>query len=292
MATEQAQRLIAMSLGKIAASRNQRGGANLHKSLLVSTVLHKARTTIMMENFQAMMQARRAQMMEAHQRFVDSERPATPAPFSGRPEAECPAPSPTCERVSCTAEDKENAPPTPTPCGEEKQMESTKEHNNNNVFTPVEKPSPLQSGTDNVMTSNCAKCVKRRSSEVSQDSSDDSQVQSPPNKRAKADANVETTQPPPALSSTPRYITSESSCQQLSSPTQTTCSEPLQAEAVQITNLVHRFNSGLSGLLSQAAAQAAVDASGHCAEQSFISCCTQVKDNMDNMSRPGIALTV
>ncbi|ESO96090.1 hypothetical protein LOTGIDRAFT_116083, partial [Lottia gigantea] len=48
-ATE-AQRLVAVSIGKIAASRSQRGGINLHKNLLVASVLHKARTSFMMEN--------------------------------------------------------------------------------------------------------------------------------------------------------------------------------------------------------------------------------------------------
>ncbi|BFZ05641.1 hypothetical protein BsWGS_08680 [Bradybaena similaris] len=45
------QRLITMSLGKIAQSRGQRGGINLHKNLLVATVLHKARTAYMIESY-------------------------------------------------------------------------------------------------------------------------------------------------------------------------------------------------------------------------------------------------
>ncbi len=52
----EAQRLIAVSLGKIAHNRGQRGGASLYKNLLVSTVLHKARHVYMVENFSAMMQ--------------------------------------------------------------------------------------------------------------------------------------------------------------------------------------------------------------------------------------------
>ncbi|KAH9488227.1 hypothetical protein Btru_064288 [Bulinus truncatus] len=50
-ATMETQRLISVSLGKIAQSRGQRGGINLHKNLLVATVLHKARTAYMMESF-------------------------------------------------------------------------------------------------------------------------------------------------------------------------------------------------------------------------------------------------
>lgn len=47
-----AQKLIAISLGKIATSRSQRGGPSLHRSLLVATVLYKARTTYVDESQQ------------------------------------------------------------------------------------------------------------------------------------------------------------------------------------------------------------------------------------------------
>lgn len=51
MATE-AQRLISISLAKIAAYRCVRGGVSLHKNLLVATVLQKARYIFMEEAFQ------------------------------------------------------------------------------------------------------------------------------------------------------------------------------------------------------------------------------------------------
>ena len=44
MVIESAQRLIAVSLGKIASSRSQRGGVRLHRSLLVAGVLMNARS--------------------------------------------------------------------------------------------------------------------------------------------------------------------------------------------------------------------------------------------------------
>jgi len=50
MATD-AQRLITLSLTKIAQSRSQRGGVSLHKNLLVATVLQKARFIFMEEAF-------------------------------------------------------------------------------------------------------------------------------------------------------------------------------------------------------------------------------------------------
>lgn len=61
MGANDAQRLIALSLGKIAMSRQQRGGINLHKNLLVASVLHKARTTYMMDNFQVLLASKKAQ---------------------------------------------------------------------------------------------------------------------------------------------------------------------------------------------------------------------------------------
>lgn len=48
-----AQKLIAISLGKIATSRCQRGGPSLHRSLLVASVLYKARTTYVDDVFPA-----------------------------------------------------------------------------------------------------------------------------------------------------------------------------------------------------------------------------------------------
>uniref|UniRef100_A0A1E1XD17 Uncharacterized protein n=1 Tax=Amblyomma aureolatum TaxID=187763 RepID=A0A1E1XD17_9ACAR len=48
-----AQKVIAISLGKIATSRVQRGGPSLHRSLLVASVLYKARTTYFDDAFQA-----------------------------------------------------------------------------------------------------------------------------------------------------------------------------------------------------------------------------------------------
>ena len=300
MAAEQAQRLIAMSLGKIAASRNQRGGANLHRSLLVSTVLHKARTTIMMENFQAMMQQRRAQM-EAQQRTEmvvgaasSEERPATPAP--------------TAQVEEPQRWDKENTPPPcpPTPSPEvcERLADPTaapvKEQNNNEVLSSSQhqeqspKPSPLQqSNSENVITpqtANCAKCLKRRSSELS--GADEDFLAS---KRTKYESDSELSHEPSSRSDCvfenedSSYNDEESSEEEDS---ENTCPEPMQTDPVQITNLVHRFNSGLSGLLTQVANES--QQLQQCnSDQAFTSCCTQVKDSgIESLSRPCIALTV
>lgn len=61
------QRLISVSLGKIAQSRGQRGGINLHKNLLVATVLHKARNAYMIESYSYQQNIHRQKLMEHYQ---------------------------------------------------------------------------------------------------------------------------------------------------------------------------------------------------------------------------------
>uniref|UniRef100_A0A0B7BKT3 Uncharacterized protein n=1 Tax=Arion vulgaris TaxID=1028688 RepID=A0A0B7BKT3_9EUPU len=65
------QRLISVSLGKIAQSRSQRGGINLHKNLLVATVLHKARTAYMMESYTYQQNLQRQKLLEQYQAQQD-----------------------------------------------------------------------------------------------------------------------------------------------------------------------------------------------------------------------------
>lgn len=70
MDVPESQRLIALSLGKIAASRGQKGGINLHKNLLVATVLTKARAAYMIQHMNA-----------AKQRVAaTTSHPSSPAP--------------------------------------------------------------------------------------------------------------------------------------------------------------------------------------------------------------------
>ena len=61
MANE-AERLIAMSMGKITSSRSRRGWINLRHNLIVANVLLKARTVYMMANYETMMKARQVQL--------------------------------------------------------------------------------------------------------------------------------------------------------------------------------------------------------------------------------------
>lgn len=78
-ASIETQRLISVSLGKIAQSRGQRGGINLHKNLLVATVLHKARTAYMMEtyNYQQQQQSlQRQKLLQQEQLLLQQQQQA------------------------------------------------------------------------------------------------------------------------------------------------------------------------------------------------------------------------
>lgn len=96
-ASSDTQRLISVSLGKIAQSRGQRGGINLHKNLLVATVLHKARTAYMMESYSYQQNLHR-------QKFQQQQHHQLTAPIK--------APAPVCN-ASNTSQYKEEVCQTP-----------------------------------------------------------------------------------------------------------------------------------------------------------------------------------
>lgn len=73
MATE-AQRLIGISLAKIAQSRCGRGGVSLHKNLLVATVLQKARYIFMEEAYHMV----QGHYLHATNKFLEPEIDVTP----------------------------------------------------------------------------------------------------------------------------------------------------------------------------------------------------------------------
>lgn len=112
------QRLIAMSLGKIHACRGQRGGPSLHKSLMVSAVLHKARNIMMMQARIAHMEQQR--LLERQQSVNDNKaeiaaiveppRPGTPLPTLPASSVEDPAKKQRQENELPTC-NKENSPP-------------------------------------------------------------------------------------------------------------------------------------------------------------------------------------
>lgn len=116
----EAQKLISISLGKMAASRVGRTGASLHKSLLVASVLHRARHVFLEESYHV----HRA----AHPETYASPPPAAQgAPVLAMYAPLLPSPVPVAPaEESAEAEDKENrvsdhhqepepSPPQPQP---------------------------------------------------------------------------------------------------------------------------------------------------------------------------------
>ncbi|KAK3088626.1 hypothetical protein FSP39_021465 [Pinctada imbricata] len=244
-----AQRLIALSLGKIAASRQQRGGINLHKNLLVASVLHKARTTYMMENLQTVLANRKAQSeardiaLQRQKSQISSENSSqlnsTNSKDKARHDAQTEAKrsrveleTPRVSEASKQEEDKENAPPkcARLECENTKEDKLPQDINNEDSCS-----TPLQSGqctqnigvSDYVRDSGCARCaVKRRrpssDAETQEDYENELEV-----KKARLEPEVES-----------EHISQDSSVEQM------------QTESSQITNLVSIFNAGFGGLCS------------------------------------------
>ncbi|KAG0729194.1 Immediate early response 5 protein [Chionoecetes opilio] len=112
----EAQKLISVSLGKMAASRMGRTGTSLHKSLLVASVLHRARHVFLEESYHA----HRAAHPEAYLH-------APPTPTEGAPLEDVytpPLPSsppavPVEGPTESDTEDKENPPASPPPLQEQ-----------------------------------------------------------------------------------------------------------------------------------------------------------------------------
>jgi len=75
----EAQKLISISLGKMAASRVGRTGASLHKSLLVASVLHRARHVFLEESYHYH-RAQHPEAYVAHPQPVYAPMPPTPPP--------------------------------------------------------------------------------------------------------------------------------------------------------------------------------------------------------------------
>lgn len=132
----EAQKLISISLGKMAASRVGRTGASLHKSLLVASVLHRARHVFLEESYHV----HRAAHPEA---YAGPPPAAQGAPVMAvyAPLLPSPVPAATIEEPT-ESEDKENrvsdqdpepSPPQPLPvepCSEAPRAPLTESNTN------------------------------------------------------------------------------------------------------------------------------------------------------------------
>lgn len=303
--TVDAQRLIAMSLGKIHASRVQRGGINLHKNLLVAGVLQKARTVYMVENYTTMPQDKKVDEEEVEEDDVECPSSAE----GGDQEVPCGGLLPEednthvgdeeeGERLVVGGEsDKENSPPSDAP-------HHSMEHNNlerSDSEGAVHKPETLaESQFENSNVTGCQRCGKRRLTEV--EAAVESIAPSPKKSRHSDSENQ-----------TLDYIPLKSADSSNSSTNNNSSTVgPTKEQAMQITSLVHSFSAGFTGLLN-GAQTSTVDSSQLCggnecssstpkdisgseghtsASDSLHSCSTQIKEAFETLARPIIAMTV
>ena len=299
MGSSDAQRLIALSLGKIAMSRQQRGGINLHKNLLVASVLHKARTTYMMDNFQTLIANKKAQAeKEAAAKMIVETPDVTSANSSDNRQSESMDVSTRgdmdCSRVTSTGApngerperrressvDKENIVPesgnndnvtsSNKNCDQENNRPSVKDSRESPVLVSGKQPlSALNSRGETVNSESC-RCVggKRRRSFVDNDSGS-------------------------TLPKKPRYEEDFENTSDSEYEPETKEHERMQTETTQVSNLVTIFNSGFNGLLKEqqdavqktgATGQVNVymtadrSVAGHHYVITDVSCATQYKD--------------
>lgn len=274
----EAQRLITMSMGKIHAARSQRGGINLHKNLLVATVIHKAKTIYMMESYQSIVESKKAvqEPQPASQGMDTADKVAD----SGSHEVLREAPNggdqivPGDNLSSCDYDDKENSPPVSdnvSSCALQYQQQS-------DSYLSAQTDSAKDSESSMEQQS-CVRCVKRRMTEQDycENQSSYCNIAGSPTKKGKFES--ETTE-------------KDQQCQ----------TEPMTPNK-QICSLVNSFSSGFTGLLSGSLSSSCheentqedstylSDSQTHSSENSLISCSTQIKEAFETLTRP-IALAV
>lgn len=254
------QRLITMSLGKIAQSRGQRGGINLHKNLLVATVLHKARTAYMIESYSYQQSLQRQQQACQQSGFGqrrdlpssgDSSNTAGMCPTwrdsdLGQTDATPTAAEQTVSEISTACE-----PDTLTSVQPQQKMESE-------VVLDKENSPPADSHLDfneNLQISNIKSTDPvnhlSASNQLSQESQSPSAKSKTTCKVLKRRRTNRATNSDCPVNKKPRVSNDISSLVPLSDYSD--CSdesdiEPEVQESPQISNLVSIFNSGFSGL--------------------------------------------
>lgn len=246
----EAQRLVSLSLGKIAASRSQRGGINLHKNLLVASVLHKARTAYMMENLQTMLAKRQAQAETKveeksaqistdskinNQSCVNLRCDATTAGKRSQGELDTSKVSKTCDVENkennppkCARLDSENCPSREDKLSQNSRVENVDQTPCGNVSNAL--CTQRQEVNDYVNKPNsCTRCaLKRRrgSHDSTTDNENNEQINSC--KKLRLEINQRDHEQQNSLN----------------------CTEEMQTDSPQITSLVSIFNTGFSGLCS------------------------------------------
>ncbi len=199
-------------------------------------------------SFQAKKAAKAEKQEEPKEEMEQPERPSTPVPSQTILTVPTPPSRVEKSEEKPVVADKENTPPV-TETNEDVSTSKTETQDDS-------KPDP-----------SCSKCLKRRLTDVQSPPNSTSLRECSPNKRPKHDTDSNNNSDSEDVSSSPQ------------------CHEPMQTE--QISNLVNRFNSGLSSLLGSSPSHA--DSS----DSLVSSCSTQISSFSESLgSRPVIALTV
>ncbi|XP_064648815.1 uncharacterized protein LOC135501026 [Lineus longissimus] len=274
MAVE-AQRLIAVSLGKIASARGRRTGVDLHKNLLVSTVLQRAKNVFIIETYRATVQAKteaakaeklsQQQAVSKQQESVVNSRPLESMDTKNNAQSESDVQSQLKSKdqdLTCS-ENKENDPAvanenkkenTPMECNE-KLQENKADCDRTRPSCDVLEPKKLNRQTD--YSTSCGGCVnKRRHTEIEEESNS--------SKRAKYD--------------------NSSSALVTKNP---------QESNTQISTLVNIFNSGFSGLVNVAQSGHHNKGQGYSSDNPATnSCATAVANGFTKLAGPIIAMAM
>lgn len=281
MAVE-AQRLIAISLGKMASSRSQRGGARLHKSLLVASVLHSAQTVALL-NDQQNPDVTIPSLSNSSSTLADS---SLPNPVSDVTESREEVENSCVHSLFHDRKYSELRPRVDNESEEEVELltltscvNSTQTKDIATTFTPeIEELRLPASRSFNVLVNSTVKCAHFL----------DSKVHSPKRKRIESDDDDE------PLAKHLRFAQNSDypSCGV----------EPMQTESWQVTSLVYSFSMGFSGLLrssdgsefssSESTEQDQPIYMHSSTSESIISCSTQIREALDTLTRPAIAMTV
>lgn len=310
MEVADSQRLIAVSLGKIAASRGQRGGINLHKNLLVATVLHKARTAYMIGHLQVAAAAKRGQQQTAPQNNNNNNNLSTPA-----------AP-PVVKSVQTNSEGSQvcqhSSPPAAgqsvvsAPCHEASRVQSgsatdsssvtrARGHEHDKENTP---PSAVSSAPDhavptNSLSSDCEMRLHQNGSVPTAETT--KEMNGPPSSSLLVSHAQQTTGARDYVSSSSksccvlkRRRTTDRDHENIVAPkvrileakVSFDCPEPMQTESPQISSLVNIFSNSFSGLCPSPVLSA-----HNLASESNMMCGKQVKTCLESVPQ-AIVLTV
>ena len=278
MVIESAQRLIAVSLGKIASSRNQRGGVRLHRSLLVAGVLMNARTATtscdedeICVDHDAATELNVLDTVESKKMDVSTCEPLAPL-----------LPPTTAELRSCADDVSAGVLHT---VALESATDSVLPNTASADAKSVTEQDTVNRISDSV-SAVTAECARKRKRHDSDDECDDSAE----TKRSRCVAELSA-------------VSSSSQASAASSSTDVSESE-METDSVQLTSLVHCFSSGFQGLLSNSSATDSsssfafsLDTSGDIrhhtsTSESIISCSIHIREALETLSRPVLAMSV